>query len=177
MVNHEEFLAAFLKYEANLRAFVAALVRNRQDCEDVFQETALTLWRKHEEYDPQRPFGAWAKGIAANKILQFRTKADRAPTPFSPEAIDMIVDAAERRESRQPRWPTAIDALEKCAQTLPEQSREILALRYKEGWSIGQIAERVASTPAAMTMAFSRIRARLYDCVQRHLGRDKELTR
>ena len=174
MLHQEEFLAAFLKYEANLRAFVAALVRNRQDCEDVFQETAMTLWRKYDEYDPQRPFGAWAKGIAVNKILQFRTKAGKAPTPFSPEAIDMILDAAQRKESSQPQWPTAIDALEQCAQTLPEQSREILALRYREGWSIGQIAERVASTPAALAMAFSRIRARLYDCVQRHLGREKE---
>jgi RNA polymerase sigma-70 factor, ECF subfamily len=138
----------------------------------VFQETAMTLWRKHGEYDPSRPFGAWAKGIAANKVLQFRTKAGRAPTPFSPETIDAIVDAVERKESQRPQWPAAIDALEQCAKTLPARSREILSLRYQEGWPIAQIAERLASTPSAMAMAFSRIRARLYDCVQRHLGRD-----
>ena len=174
MVNQEQFLEAFLKYEANLRAFIAALVRNRQDCEDVFQETAITLWKKCGEYDPQRPFGAWAKGVAANKILQFRTKAGRVPTPFSPKTIVAIVDAVERKESCQPQWPTAIDAMEECEKTLPEQSRAILAFRYKEGWSIAQIAERLASTASAVTMALSRVRARLYDCVQRHLGRDKE---
>jgi RNA polymerase sigma-70 factor, ECF subfamily len=174
MVDREQFLEAFLKHEANLRAFVAALVRNRQDCEDVFQETAMTLWRKYEEYDPQRPFGAWAKGIAAKKVLQCRTRSGRVPTPFSPETINTIADALERNEQRHSQWSTEVDALEKCAETLPEQHREILGLRYTQGWSIAQIAERLGNTPTALAMTFSRIRARLYDCVQQRLGRSEE---
>jgi RNA polymerase sigma-70 factor, ECF subfamily len=174
MANRDQFLEAFLKYEANLRAFVAALVRNRQDCEDIFQETALTLWQKYDEYDPQRPFGAWAKGIAAKKVLQGRTRSGRAPTPFSPETILSIIDALERKEPQQPQWPVALDALEQCTETLPEPFREILVLRYREGWSVVRIAEHLGSTPAALAMTFSRIRARLYDCVQRQLGRIKE---
>jgi RNA polymerase sigma-70 factor, ECF subfamily len=174
MANRDEFLEGFLKYQANLRAFLGALVRNRQDCEDVFQETALTLWQKYDEYDPQRSFGAWAKGIAAKKVLQGRTRSGRAPTPFSPEAIMSIIDALERKETQQPQWPVALDALEKCTETLPQQSREILLLRYRDGWSIVQIAEHLGSTPAALTMTFSRLRARLYDCVQGQLGRIKE---
>lgn len=174
MVDREQFLEAFLKYEANLRAFVAALVRNRQDCEDVFQETALTLWRKYDEYDPQRPFGAWAKGIAAKKVLQCRTKSGRVPTPFSPETISTIIDALERNEPKRPPWSTAVEALEKCAEALPEQHREILGMRYSQGWSISQIAKRLGNTPTALAMTFSRIRARLYDCVQLRLGHSGE---
>lgn len=174
MADREQFLEAFLTYQADLRAFLAALVRNRQDCEDVFQETALTLWQKYDQYDPQRPFGAWAKGIAANKVLQFRTRSGRAPTIFSPDTILSIVDALNRKESRRPPWPSALDALEKCTEMLPQRSRDILILRYREGWSIGQIAARLGSTPAAVAMAFSRIRARLYDCVEQRLGRTKE---
>ena len=84
---------------------------------------------------------AWARGMAAKKVLQCRTKSGRVPTPFSPETIRIIVDAIERRESRQSQWPAALDALEKCAKMLPDRAREILGLRYKEGWSVGQIAE------------------------------------
>jgi len=175
MANREEFLEAFLKYEANLRAFIAALVRNRQDCEDVFQEAAMTLWRKYGEYDPQRgPFGAWAKGVAAKLVLQYRTKSGRVATPFSPEAVNAIVDALERKESDRPQWSTALDALEKCAEPLPERSRKALALRYRDGWSIGQIAEYFGRSPAALTMTLSRIRERLHDCVERRLGRVTE---
>jgi RNA polymerase sigma-70 factor, ECF subfamily len=174
MANREQFLEAFLKYEPNLRALLGTLVRDRQDCEDVFQETALTLWQKYDQYDPQRPFGAWAKGIAAKKVLQSRTRSGRTPTPFSPAAIMVIVDALERSESRRPQWPTALDALEKCTDTLPQQSREMLVMRYRDGWSIVEIAQRLGSTPAALAMSFSRLRSRLYDCVQRQLGRVKE---
>jgi RNA polymerase sigma-70 factor, ECF subfamily len=174
MADREQFLEAFLSYESDLRALIMALVRNRQDSEDVFQETALTLWQKYDQYDPQRPFGAWARGVAAKKVLQCRTKSGRAPTPFSPETIRAIIDAIDRHESHRPQWPAALDALEKCAETLPDRSRQILTLRYREGWSIGQIAQRLASTPAAVTMAFSRIRTHLYECVKRHLGRSKE---
>jgi RNA polymerase sigma-70 factor (ECF subfamily) len=95
-------------------------------------------------------------------------------TPFSPEAVSAIVDALERKESDRPQWSTALDALEKCAEPLPERSRKALSLRYREGWSIGQIAEYFGRSPAALTMTLSRIRTRLHDCVERRLGRVTE---
>lgn len=174
MASREEFLEAFLKYEANLRAFIGTLVRSRQDCEDVFQEAALTLWKKFGEYDPQRPFGAWAKGVAAKIVLQYRTKSGKAATPFSPETVSAIIDALDRKEAHRPQWSAALDALEKCAEPLSERSRKALSLRYGEGWSIGQIAQYFGRTPGALTMTLSRIRARLHDCVQRRLGRLEE---
>lgn len=174
MANREEFLEAFLKNEANLRALIATLVRNRQDSEDVFQEVALTLWKKYDEFDPLRPFGAWAKGVAAKIVLQYRTKSGKAATPFSPETVSAIIDALERKESRRPQWSAALDALEKCAEPLSERSRKALALRYGEGWSIAQIAQQFDRTPAALAMTLSRIRARLHECVERRLGRLEE---
>jgi RNA polymerase sigma-70 factor (ECF subfamily) len=174
MASQDEFVEAFLKYEPDLRAFIGALVRNRQDAEDVYQETALVLWRKYEEYDPRRPFAAWAKGVAANKVLQCRTKSGRVPTPFAPETITVIVDALGRREPRRSQWPTMLDALDKCADTLPEASRQMLGWRYRDGWSIRKIAERLASTPAAVSMSLSRVRARLKDCVEQDLRRQEK---
>lgn len=171
MANREEFLEAFLKYEASLRVFVSALVRNRQDAEDVFQEVAMTLWKKYADYDPERPFGAWVKGVAAKILLQYRTKSGKVATPFSPETVSAIIDALERKESHQPQWSATLDALEKCTEALPDRSRKTLALRYGEGWSIAQIAQYFGRTPGALMMAISRIRARLYDCVQRRVGR------
>jgi RNA polymerase sigma-70 factor, ECF subfamily len=174
MAKQAEFLEMFLKHEGNLRAFVAAVVKNCEDREDVFQETVLVLWQKHDEYDGSRPFGAWARGIAAKKVLQYRTKSGRIPTAFSPETINVIVDALERRELQEPKWSTALDALEKCAQKLPDQSRELLGLRYKEGWGVGKIAEYIGSTPAALTMTFTRLRTRLQTCVGQLLNRQSK---
>lgn len=174
MADQNQFLKAFLENEKNLRAFLSALIRDRQDCHDVFQDTALTLWQKYDEYDPERPFGAWARGIAAKKALQHRAKSGRKPVAFSPQTINSIIEALERIESRQPGWTTALDALEKCTELLPAQSREILAMRYSEERPVLKIAEQLDSSPTAVSMSLSRIRLRLRECVEQQLGRTKE---
>jgi RNA polymerase sigma-70 factor, ECF subfamily len=168
---HAEFLKLTLVHQDDLRAFLASLVRNGHDREDVFQETVLTLWDKFGEYDRSRSFGAWARGIAVNKVLQYRNRSGSMPTPFSPQVIATIVDAFQRQEAM---GSEALDALEKCMEPLPEESRRLLALRYVEWHAVARIAEEVGSTPAAMSKTLARLRARLYDCVQRQLGRTKQ---
>jgi RNA polymerase sigma-70 factor, ECF subfamily len=171
MVTHSEFLKQLLDCQDDIRAFLASLVRNCQDREDLFQETVLTIWDKFGEYDRSRPFGAWARGIAVNKVLQYRHRIGSAPTPFSPQVIAVIVEAFQRHEMAR---SDALDALEKCTEPLPEESRQLLVLRYVDGWPLAKIAERMGSTPSAMSKTLTRLRAKLYECVQNRLGRAKQ---
>src|SRR6185503_10827711 len=60
----ERFLALFLPEQGTVRAFIRSVVWDRGHCEDLFQEVALVLWRELDRYDPKRPFGAWARGVA-----------------------------------------------------------------------------------------------------------------
>lgn len=87
MTEQEVFLSRFLRCEADLRAFVGAVVRDVHLREDVFQEIALTLWQQFGLYDPDRPFGAWARGVAAKKLLERSSGNRRLPLVLSPEAI------------------------------------------------------------------------------------------
>jgi RNA polymerase sigma-70 factor, ECF subfamily len=171
MDTHAEFLKLLLVHQDDLRAFLASLVRNAHDREDVFQETVLILWGKFAEYDPSRSFGAWARGIAVNKVLQYRSRSGAMPTPFSPQVIAAMVDAFERQKAI---GSEALDALEKCMEPLPEESRRLLALRYVEWQAVAHLAEQAGSTPAAMSKTLARLRARLYECMQRHMGRAKQ---
>jgi RNA polymerase sigma-70 factor, ECF subfamily len=131
----------------------------------------LTLWDKFDEYDHSRSFGAWARGVAVNKVLQYRGRSGSLPTPFSPQVIAAIADAFQRQAAM---GSEAVDALEKCMEPLPEQSRRLLALRYVDWKPVASMAEEAGITPAAMSKTLARLRARLYDCVQRHLGRAKQ---
>ncbi|MEZ5301550.1 MAG: hypothetical protein R3F11_13010 [Verrucomicrobiales bacterium] len=56
------FLTRFLPAEADLRAFIGALVREPGAREDIFQEVALTLWEKFAEYEALLVRGAGARG-------------------------------------------------------------------------------------------------------------------
>jgi RNA polymerase sigma-70 factor (ECF subfamily) len=168
LMNFEsEFLRLFFQHQADLRAFIGSLVRSRPDFDDVFQETTLTLWEKFREYDPKLSFGAWARGVATNKILQWRDRKGRTPTPFSPQAIQAISDAFDRG---QVLGSHTSDALDHCLQSLPAESRQLLTWWYAEEWSIERIAQHIGRATAATYKTLARLRQRLLECIQRRLA-------
>ena len=75
----EQFLPLFLAAQSDLRAFIGATVRDRALREDVFQEVAMVLWRTFDRFDASRSFGAWARGVAARKIMEDRRVRARLP--------------------------------------------------------------------------------------------------
>lgn len=167
MNQQEVFLSQFLRCEADLRALVGAVVRDVHIREDVFQEIALTLWQQFSRYDPSRPFGAWARGVAAKKLLERYSGGRRLPLVFSPDAILKLADAADRSESR---LAPGFEALEHCLGKLPEKSRHLLSLRYSRSQPLAAIAAEIRATQAAVYQALSRLRRRLRDCMQQYLA-------
>lgn len=163
----EEFLKLLLSSELEIRAFIGSVVRAAHDCDDMFQEVALTLWKEFSRYDRSRSFGAWARGIAVNKLLQRRDQTRRLPLVLSPEAIQAVSSAFDRSEGATSRES---EALERCLDQLPEKSRQLLALRYERSLKIEEIARELGGTVDAIYQSLSRLRARLQDCVSRRLS-------
>ncbi len=52
----QRFLSLFLRSEREVFRYVAALVPNVADAEDIVQQTAIALWEKFDAYDPVQPF-------------------------------------------------------------------------------------------------------------------------
>ena len=90
MPEHDQFLPHFLAVQSDLRAFIGAAVRDAGTREDVFQEVAMILWKKFELYDPARPFGAWARGIATRKILEDRRLQGKLPESCTAETLEAL---------------------------------------------------------------------------------------
>jgi RNA polymerase sigma-70 factor (ECF subfamily) len=77
MDQRDEFMKLFLKHQLDIKAFIGSMILDRDLRDDVFQEVALVLWEKIDTYDPERSFGAWARGVAAKKVMQTREKQAR----------------------------------------------------------------------------------------------------
>jgi len=52
-VAQQQFISLFLRSEREIFRYVAALVPNVSDAEDIVQQTALVLWQKFDAYDPE----------------------------------------------------------------------------------------------------------------------------
>jgi RNA polymerase sigma-70 factor (ECF subfamily) len=163
-----EFLRLFISNVGDIRAFLRTLIRNPRDLEDVLQSVALVLWEKFDQYDRGRPFGAWARGVAATEVLIFRRHAGRW-TCFSPEVVTAILDAYEARMNATTAQSERIEALEKCLEVIPKRSRQLLDLRYGRAMSIEDVAMNVNQTLAATQRALSRIRHQLAECIEQRL--------
>ena len=167
----ERFLALFLPEQGTVRAFIRSIVWNRATCEDLFQEVALVLWRELDRYDPARPFGAWARGVAAKTVLKSLRQANRVPMALSTEAMQALEAAFDQLAFEETQRPASRqeDALRHCIERLPAKSQTLVRLRYQESLKVDEIATRVAASTEAIQTALSRLREKLQKCVERRL--------
>src|SRR3954451_8039077 len=95
----QRFLSLFLRSEREIFRYVAALVPNVVDAEDIVQQTALSLWEKFDAYDASRPFTPWACRFALNKTRQWIERRQRWQALLE---NGLAEELAQRREELRP---------------------------------------------------------------------------
>ena len=139
--------------------------------DEVLQETSLVLFRRFDEYDEQRPFVAWALGVARFQVLSLNRDAARSRVAFDTELLVRFIEA----------WgelaPGASDRslfLQDCIQRLAARARQMVRLRYYDELTAEEIARQIGGTGAAVRVALQRIRQQLRECVERQLRAEGE---
>ena len=134
-------------YEQNFSrvyAYVARRVRNRAETQDltahVFQQALANLgkfkWRG-------TPFAAWLYRIAANAIADQARRKGRESNELTPvvatNETEVDLEAVERRA----RLFRAVD-------TLPEDQRRVIIMRFADERSVREIAEEIGRSEGAV---------------------------
>ncbi len=159
----DTFVEQFLRSQDRIYAYVVTLLPNRDDAEEVFQQTSLALWKKWQEFDPQRDFVRWACGMAHLEVCTFlRKHAGRSHIDLSEEAL---LEVAEVRLQLHDVLEARRKALLECLGRLQRNSRELLERCYAGKDSIKQIAEELKIRPNALYMTLKRLRRTLFDCI------------
>lgn len=161
------FVTLLLKHQRAIHAFIATLVPVPTDLDDVYQQTCLTLWEKHGEYDPARPFLPWACGFARNKAFEHVRRRRRDGISLSVDVLSRIAVARERNEATAAARRAALDG---CIMKLPEPQRDLLIRRYGSGISVKDLAATMALSAPALVMRLKRIRHALLRCVEAALA-------
>ncbi len=162
-VAQERFLSLFLRSEREIFRYVAALVPNVTDAEDIVQQTALALWEKFELYDPAQPFTPWACRFALNKARQWIERRQHWQALLE---HGLGEELAQRRQELQPEFESRLRHLEACLGRLPQEQRALVQGYYYERASVEKLAERAGRTTAATYKMLQRIRQTLQLCVE-----------
>ncbi|HTI70278.1 MAG TPA: sigma-70 family RNA polymerase sigma factor [Candidatus Limnocylindria bacterium] len=159
----QRFLSLFLRSEREIFRYVAALVPNVADAEDIVQQTAMALWAKFDDYDPALPFTPWACRFALNKARQWIERHQRWRTLLDGGLAEEL---ARRREEMAPELETRLKRLENCLTRLPKEQRTLVEGYYYRREEISQLASQAGRTVVSTYKALQRTRHLLQACIQ-----------
>jgi RNA polymerase sigma-70 factor, ECF subfamily len=179
----EDFARQADPFRRELLAYCYRMLGSIQDAEDLVQETLLRAWRASGRFDSERAsLRTWLYRIATNVCLTALAGRGRRPLPSAigapSEDIDQpLVRAGVSWLEPLPdamvwagRADPAAVALSRSSlrlafvaalQLLPPRQRAILILREVLELPAAEVADLLATTPAAVNSALQRARGRL----------------
>ena len=159
----QRFLSLFLRSEREVFRYVAALVPNVADAEDIVQQTALALWDKFDAYDPGLPFTPWACRFALNKTRQWLERRQRWQALLE---NGLAEELTSRREELQPEFDRRLGHLERCLGKLPDEQLSLIEGYYYKRAGIEKLASDSGRTVAATYKMLQRVRFALQACIE-----------
>ena len=157
-----------------------AITRDVGHSEDIAQEAYLKVWSRLDSLRQPGSFMPWLRQITRNLARDHLRKLQSRPGDRS-DAHDSEV-CMDQLPAQHPDGEAALLEAEQTAMirraldALPDDSREVLTLYYREGESSRQVAELLGLSDAAVRKRLSRARASLREEVRTSLARGLAVT-
>jgi RNA polymerase sigma-70 factor, ECF subfamily len=170
-----EFVQRLTSCQPRLYAYLTTLLLDRNQSEDVLQQTNLVIWEKADEFIGCENFEARACKVAYFQALASRRDAtrDRRRLLFDERLLETLAQRASDRIDQMPRCYLA--ALRDCMKKLTDQQRDLLDRRYHPGETVNDIATSRGERPEATSAMLYRIRKKLLACIRETVKQDKDL--
>ena len=164
----EDYVQLLNRHKKPLFRLILCMVRSPSDAEDLFQQTAITMWDKFGDFQPGSDFFAWASSIARFKVRDFVKSKARQKVYFSEEVIDKLA----MEESSPAIEEARLQALAECRQRLSAADQQLIAACYSGNSSIAGVAQHSDRSVGSVYSNLWRIRRALYSCIQRAVSRE-----
>jgi RNA polymerase sigma-70 factor, ECF subfamily len=167
MRNPEAFEKIVTRYGPRIFRLAQRITRNREDAEDVSQDSFTRAFLRIDTFRGDSRFSNWLLSIAINQsLMKLRTRRRRElhfdhsaaseGTPFGAEVADHNPTPEQRYSQVELRRILALAMGE-----LPMTSREVLRLREVEGHSIAETARMLGLSTSAVKSRTLRGRQKL----------------
>jgi len=154
----DSFAALYEKYHGPMVALAYSILANRDRAEDVAQETFAVVCRDLPTLKSKDKFAAWLAGICRNLSKQM-LRAARSERDFTPD--EPAVHAEDRTDERS-------EAVRRAVWNLREAERELIVLRYFDGFSQTQISSILGVSPQAVNGRLVRAKRKIAEYLKRN---------
>lgn len=155
------------KYKSPLYGTILRMTRNPHDAQDLVQESFIKVYEQLEKYKGTGSFSSWLYRVAINHCMdEFRKK--RHPIKQSEIDEETVVNDnhpevifLKKEKGRQ---------LERLIETLPEDERLIILLRYMNELSYDEISELMDIPLSTVRNKLHRAKRKMRNTVKREGG-------
>ncbi len=165
----QQVLQLFVRHQSRIKGFIVSLMGDFAAAADVLQETFLVVQRKAAEFEPGSNFVAWVFQIARFQVMKAQAHHRRAADRFSDEVLEALAASAPTEAFDESK----LAALPRCLDRLAPQARRMVDLFYEHEHKPQEIARIVEWTPSAVSVALSRARRFLRECIEQQIAEAK----
>jgi RNA polymerase sigma-70 factor (ECF subfamily) len=152
------FVALVERFRPRVWRICFRLMGNEQDASDAAQEVFVRLFFSRTKFEGRSSYATWVHAIAVRTCLTLRRGRGRRSRHEQPAGEENWVE-------RQPSRGTAAEGLSldlaRMLETLEEEDRALLILKYAEGYEYEELAEIFGASVSACKMRVSRAREKL----------------
>ena len=167
----EAFRLLMERYQGKVFSIAYALVRQRQDVEDIAQQVFTKVYFSIAQFDFRSAFLTWLYRITVNECYDYLRK-QRANRTI---CVSEMTEDEQRQFTNHPAGDVLPDRQAELAQTtalllrkVPEEERLLLLLREVEGYSIHDLSRLFAWNENTVKVKLFRARQRLVKIAKRH---------
>jgi RNA polymerase sigma-70 factor (ECF subfamily) len=155
--------AQFRLYDLYSRAMfnlAYRILNNREDAEDILQESFVECFRSLDSFRFESTFGAWLKKITINKCINQIKKKKIDLTLFE------TLPAVAEEEEEEVIYDTG--KIFKSIELLPDGYRIILTLYLLEGYDHAEISQILGITESTSKSQYSRAKDKLRNILSKN---------
>ena len=166
---HDEFMRLYLAHEYRIRGYIRCLVKHYADVDDVLQNAVVVMWKKYRSFENREHFLRWALNITRFEVLKHFEKKRNRLQKLSPKVFSTIEEKAAEIAQKEDRRR---EALQECIESLREQDKELLRLRYQIHNTTRSVAQTLGRSIDAVYKALNRIHQQLLLCIRYKLAQE-----
>jgi RNA polymerase sigma-70 factor (ECF subfamily) len=148
----------FLEHESWLRTVVRSRLNEPDAVEDVMQNIALAIVRHRNLLTEVNRIGAWLYQIAVRQVLMYRRTSGRRRKLQERLAFEPLRGRDLTNPLQSLLTSEAQQTVRQALGEMDEIDRQILLLKYSEGWSYRELADHLGVQEE--TIEYRLIRAR-----------------
>ncbi len=157
------------RYKDLVFTLAMRMVKNREEAEEVSQDTFIKVFKSLEKFQGKSKFSTWIYRVAYNTCLDRLKKLKReynvvAIDEYTEHQIKTLDNALAQMEEQEHK-----DKIQQCLQLLPSDDSFLLTLYYFEEQSLEEISKVVGLTANNVKVKLFRSRKKLMTILREQL--------